>query len=106
MKTTAKQICSFLLLLPGAYAITRWSLMDYRDNMGNPEQRASQYLSVFPMLHLGFTQLLLCLLIVSATGTLFVVPSLPAAGKRKKVFRILLLIMGSAETALLLFSLM
>ena len=106
MKTTLRLFCSFFLLLPGAYAIIRWTVMDYKSYSNDPVMRAKQYLSVFPAMGFGFSALIVALLILSVAGTIVSLSPVRGGESRKKIFRILLVTAGSIEAGMLLFSLM
>ena len=105
MKITRNPIIAALFIAPGTYAIFGWFVMDAKRGSKTFAEMVPLYQNVFGASALSFTSLIVTLLLLTLIGLFFTGRSV-AQSPIQKVLRIFLLILGSAQTMMLLFSLM
>ena len=105
MKITRNPIIAALFIAPGTYAIISWFVMDAKRGTKTFAEMVPQYRGVFGTSAPSFTSLIVTLLLLTLIGLFFTGRSV-ANSPIQKALRIFLLILGSAQTMMLLFSLM
>ena len=105
MKIPRNPIFAALFIAPGAYAITGWFIMDAKRGSKNFAEMLPLYRGVFGTSPFSFTTLIVALLLLTLIGLFFTGKSIAASALQKSL-KVFLLILGSAQTMMLLFSLM
>lgn len=105
MKPSLNLLLAAAFIAPGTYAITGWFVMDAKRGTKTFAEMVPQYQGIFGTSALSFTALIVSLLLLTLIGLFFTGRSV-AQSPIQKALRIFLLVLGSAQTMMLLFSLM
>lgn len=97
---------AFLFLLPGAYAISNWFLLDARNEDKSLTEMGELYTKVLPLSGFTFKQQIYLLLAFALLAFMIAARNTHNPSGVWLVFRTLLIILASAEMMMLGFSLM